>query len=212
MWGALWYVLGCCRVRVMGASVQWALNEFARRGVPVRRIARLDELHLEATILARDLPRARLAAQKAMCSLEPVRTWGLGKTLAPLRRRWGLCAALLLLVLTAAILPQFVWFYEVSGNERVPTQRILRELDAIGVGFGTYGPSIKPQEVKNQLLCRIPELQWLTIQQSGGTAVVVVRERPVTEPVNDRRTPRNVVASRAGVLTRVAVYEGGSLC
>ena len=212
MWGVLWYVLGCCRVRLMGASVQWALNELARRGVPVRRIARLDELHLEATILARDLPRARLAAQKAMCSLEPVRTWGLSKTLAPLRRRWGLCAALLLLVLAVAILPQFVWFYEVSGNERVPTQRILRELDAIGVGFGTYGPSIKPQEVKNQLLCRIPELQWLTIQQRGGTAVVVVRERPVTEPVNDRRTPRNVVASRAGVLTRVAVYEGGSLC
>ena len=212
MWGVLWYVLGCCRVCVTGASVQWALNEFARRGIPARKICHVDELHLEATILARDLPRARLAAQRAMCSLEPVRQWGLSRTLAPLKKRWGLCAALLVLVLAAAVLPRFVWFYEVSGNERVPTQKILRELDAIGVGFGTYGPSIKPQEVKNQMLCRIPELQWLTIQQSGGTAVVVVRERPLTEPVNDRRTPRNVVASRAGVLTRVAVYEGGSLC
>ena len=159
MWGVLWYVLGCCRVCVTGASVQWALNEFARRGIPARKICHVDELHLEATILARDLPRARLAAQRAMCSLEPVRQCGLARTLAPLKKRWGLCAALLVLVLAAAVWPRFVWFYEVSGNERVPTQKILRELDAIGVGFGTYGPSIKPQEVKNQMLCRIPELQ-----------------------------------------------------
>lgn len=95
---------------------------------------------------------------------------------------------------------------------RVPTQRILREVAAAGVRFGTYGPSIHPQEVKNRVLTRIPELQWLTVQQSGGRATIVVRERPQTERIHDRRTPCNVVASRAGVLTRVEVLEGGSLC
>lgn len=109
------------------------------------------------------------------------------------------------------IVPKFVFFYTVEGNETVPSAQILRELQELGVGFGTYGPSIKPQELKNQMLLRIPKLQWLTVQRAVR-AVVVVRERPEKEPVLDRRSPVNVVASRAGVLTRVQAEAGNCLC
>ena len=85
----------------------------------------------------------------------------------------------------------------------MPSAQILRELQELGVGFGTYGPSIKPQELKNQMLLRIPKLQWLTVQQSGMCARVVVRERPDKEAVLDRKAPTDVIAARAGVLTRV---------
>ena len=88
----------------------------------------------------------------------------------------------------------------------------LRELRELGVGFGTYGPSIKPQELKNQMLLRIPKLQWLTVQQSGMCARVVVRERPDKAPVLDRKVPTDVIASRAGVLTRVEAVAGNCLC
>ena len=90
--------------------------------------------------------------------------------------------------------------------------QILRELRELGVGFGTYGPSIKPQELKNQMLLRIPKLQWLTVQQSGMCARVVVRERPDKAPVLDRKVPTDVIASRAGVLTRVEAVAGNCLC
>ena len=62
------------------------------------------------------------------------------------------------------------------------------------------------------MLFRIPELQWLTVTQSGACATVVVRERPEAEPVDDRKTARNVVAARAGLVTRVSVLAGSSLC
>ena len=212
MWGIVWFFLGSCRVRLTGARVQWALNELARRRIAFRDIVHTDEWSVEVTILTRDLARAQLAAQRAMCSLTLLRRRGAGVLFRGLLRRPGLLAALGALVLAAVVLPKFVWFYEVTGNVRVPTARILREVAAAGADFGTYGPSIKPQEIKNRVLVRIPELQWLTIQQSGGKAVIVVRERPQKESINDRRTPRNVIASRAGVLTKVDVYEGGSLC
>lgn len=126
-------------------------------------------------------------------------------------------AAALLILLAAAIaagivVPKYVFFYEVEGNEAVPSAQILRELRELGVGFGTYGPSIKPQELKNQMLLRIPKLQWLTVQQSGMCARVVVRERPDKAPVLDRKVPTDVIASRAGVLTRVEAVAGNCLC
>ena len=104
-----------------------------------------------------------------------------------------------------------MFFYRVSGNDSVPAEQILRELQDLGVGFGTYGPDIKPQDLKNQMLRRIPALQWLTVTQSGMCAEVVVRERPEREPVLDRTTPQNVVASRAGVITEVLCFDGNCL-
>ncbi len=61
------------------------------------------------------------------------------------------------------------------------------------------------------MLRRIPELQWLTVTQNGMCAEVVVRERPEREPVLDRKTPQNVVASRAGVITEVLCFDGNCL-
>ena len=62
------------------------------------------------------------------------------------------------------------------------------------------------------MLLRIPKLQWLTVQQSGMCARVVVRERPDKAPVLDRKVPTDVIASRAGVLTRVEAVAGNCLC
>ena len=96
--------------------------------------------------------------------------------------------------------------------ERGGFSTVFGGLRKLGVGFGTYGPSIKPQELKNQMLLRIPKLQWLTVQQSGMCARVVVRERPDKAPVLDRKVPTDVIASRAGVLTRVEAVAGNCLC
>lgn len=212
MWEVIWFLVGSCRVRVTGASPQWALNMLVQQRIAFRNIVRVDAMTVEFSIRTRDAARAELAVQRAMCTMQIMRRQGLGVTLRGALRRPVLLAVLTVLVLGTVIAPKFVWSYTVTGNVRVPTQRILREVAAAGVRFGTYGPSIHPQEVKNRVLTRIPELQWLTVQQSGGRATIVVRERPQTERIHDRRTPCNVVASRAGVLTRVEVLEGGSLC
>ena len=119
---------------------------------------------------------------------------------------------LLLAMAGAFVIPKFVFFYEVVGNETVPEAQILRELQNLGVGFGTYGPSIHPQDLKNRMLLQIPKLQWLTVQQSGMRACVVVRERPEAIAVEERRAPMNVVAGKDGVITSVSAMEGNCLC
>lgn len=212
MWRLVWYLLGCSRVRLTGASPQWALNALSQRRIGFRQTVRLDEFTLEITILSRDLARARAAAERAMCELEMVDERGLKASFGGLRKRAVFLLALTLVAAAAVWLPRFVLFYQVEGNVTVPEEQILRELRELGIGFGTYGPSIKPQWVMNHLLLRIPELQWVTVTQNGCCASVVVRERQETPEVLDRRSPRNVIASRSGVLTQVTVMEGNNLC
>ncbi len=212
MWKILFFFLRSCRVRLTGASPEWALNEFSERRILFREIRRMDALTIELRIRRKDLPSAMLAAQRAMCDLDIVQPLGFFALFFGLKKRPVLLFFTILTIFIAIFLPKFVWFYEVTGNERIPTQQIIRELDAIGVGFGTYGPTIKPQMVKTRMMLRIPEIEWLTVTQNGACAQVVVREREEKEPILDRKTPQDVIASRAGLLTRVEIFEGNVLC
>lgn len=212
MWRVIWFFLGLCRLRVHGADPERVLTRLARQRVAFHGCRKQDAFSLSLWVLRRDAARAAELARQGGFACETVEQGGFPTIVAPLRRRPVLLVLLALAVASAVVVPKFVFFYEVEGNETVPSEQILRELQALGVGFGTYGPSIKPQALKNQMLLRIPKLQWLTVQQSGMRARVVVRERLETEPVLDRQTPTNVVAARTGIITRVQAEAGNCLC
>lgn len=212
MWRLIWFLQGYVQAELRGASPEWALERLSNARVAFLRVQRIDDFTIALLILRKDVLKAEAAARKAMCELAVVREMGFGKTFGGLWRRRLFALGLLLCAAGAFVIPKFVFFYDVVGNETVPDAEILRALHSLGVGFGTYGPDIQPQALKNKMLLLVPELQWFTVQQSGMCAHVVVRERSEKLAVEERRAPMNVVAAKDGVLTSVSSLEGNCLC
>lgn len=212
MWRLIWFLQGYVQAELRGASPEWALERLSNARVAFLRVQRIDDFTIALLILRKDVLKAEAAARKAMCELAVVREMGFGKTFGGLWRRRLFVLGLVLCAAGAFVIPKFVFFYDVVGNETVPDAEILRALHSLGVGFGTYGPEIQPQALKNKMLLLVPELQWFTVQQSGMCAHVVVRERPEKLAVEERRAPMNVVAAKDGVLTSVSSLEGNCLC
>ena len=212
MWRIIWFLQGYVRAKIKGASPEWALERLTQARAAFLEPVREDGVTISLLLLKKDVCKARAAAQKAMCELEIAAEYGLSKSLGGLFRRRAFCIALVLAMAASFVVPKFVFFYEVTGNETVPEEKILRAIKSLGVGFGTYGPSIKPQELKNKMLLLIPELQWFTVQQSGMRARIIVRERPERIEVEERRAPMDVVAAKDGVITSVFAYDGNCLC
>lgn len=212
MWRLIWFLQGYVHAELRGASPEWALERLSNARVAFLRVQRIDDFTIALLILRKDVLKAEAAARKAMCELAVVREMGFGKTFGGLWRRRLFVLGLLLCAAGAFVIPKFVFFYDVVGNETVPDAEILRALHSLGVGFGTYGPDIQPQALKNKMLLLVPELQWFTVQQSGMRAHVVVRERSEKLAVEERRAPMNVVAAKDGVLTSVSSLEGNCLC
>ena len=212
MWRFVWYMQGYVRARICGAYPEWALEKLSNARIAFLEPVRQDEFTICLLLLKKDVPKAALAAQRGMCELETADEYGFQKSFGGLFRRKAFAALLILCMAGAIVIPKFVFFYEVVGNETVPDAQILRALKTLGVGFGTYGPNIRPQELKNKMLLLIPELQWFTVQQSGMRARIIVRERPEKLPVEERRAPMNVVAAKDGVITSVSSLEGNCLC
>ena len=212
MWRIIWFLQGYVRAKIKGASPEWALERLTQARAAFLEPKREDDVTISVLLLKKDVLKAQTAAQRAMCELEIAEEYGLSKSLGGLFHRRAFCIAIALAMAASFVIPKFVFFYEVTGNEAVPEEMILRAMKSLGVGFGTYGPDIKPQELKNKMLLLIPELQWFTVQQSGMRARVVVRERPERIPVEERRAPMDVVAAKDGVITSVYAFDGNCLC
>ena len=159
MWRVIWFFLGVSRLSITGASPEWCMQRLAKARVAFHFGAKPDEFTAEVWVLRRDEARAAQLIRMGGCDCEVLEHGGFAAVFGGLGKRPVLLVLLAAAIAAAIVVPKFVFFYAVEGNETVPSAQILRELRELGVGFGTYGPSIKPQELKNQMLLRIPKLQ-----------------------------------------------------
>ena len=203
-----WYLRGFWIVEITGATPGWILNRLTRKRIPFWGVTWLDDFTLRLSVFPRDLPAVRQAADAAMCDMRDASMMGAKQALRGVFHRPVLIVMLVLAVLTVVVTPQFLLFYEVSGNETVPDELILRTLEDLGVGFGMHGPKIRPKWIKDHVLNRLPQLQWITVTQNGCMARVVVRERPETPQTLERRGFANVIATRTGLITEQSILAG----
>lgn len=123
------------------------------------------------------------------------------------RKRWGLFAGLAASLLFLFVSQCFVWEIEVAGNERVSSQQILSELEALGVRRFAFIPNIDFRMKKQEALLAMPQLSWLVINQNGCRLRVEVAERQIP-PLIKEDDPCDIVAARTGQIKYMDVYAG----
>ena len=104
-----------------------------------------------------------------------------------------------------------IWDFQVSGNDTVPTETILRALEDYGITVGSPGLHIDQETMRNHVLLALPEVSWLAVNVRGCVAHVQVVERHRPPKAADRSTVTNIVARRAGLITKVEALEGQAM-
>ncbi len=211
MLGAVNLLRGSVEVEVEGAFPERFLNVCSQNGIAFWGLQRMDETHLRAHILPQGYKKVQHFAEKCLCTVVPVQKKGVPFFLWRLRRRHLLFLGFGACILALYILSMFIWEFEVVGNETVSDGEILENLAEIGVKMGTYGPSIDINEIKNEMILRVEELSWLTVNVKGSRAVVEVRERiPKPELIPDG-SPCNIVSARDGVVVSIDTLSGAAV-
>lgn len=103
------------------------------------------------------------AAAECGAELRRMEEWGAPTALRRMRRRyvlWGTLAAVLALFWYGNT---FIWDFQVTGNETVPTEKILRALENSGVTTGTRSLSFDQEELRNHVLLELGDISWLSV-------------------------------------------------
>ena len=150
----------------------------------------------------------RKAAESLDCTITVIGREGAPFFVGRFRNRTALMTGLVICGLGLFLGSFFIWDYEITGNETVPEERILRALQENGVELGAFGLSLDGENIRNHVLLDIPELSWVAVNVSGCRAKVQVRERVMAPERWDEQTPTNVVARRAGLVLEVRALNG----
>lgn len=205
------FLRGSVLVEVESGEPERLLNRCAAEDVPFWALQWCSPVTLRLHTTRRGLHRLRHIARHSGALVTTLREHGAPRLLGRLRRRYVLLAGLLM---AAALLVEgnfTIWEFQVSGNETVPRERILRVLEDCGVTIGSRSLDIDQKQLRSRALLQLPELVWLAVNVRGCVAQVQVVERVTGEEPVQEKVIGNVVARRAGLVTRVEALSGQAM-
>ena len=205
------WILALCgyvRLEVCGVHPERVLNACAAAGIACMASEPVDAYTLRITVRVRCEETVTELARRCQCEVKTLYRRGLPQLLRRAARYRGACAGLLAVVLALLASSLFIWRIDVTGNETLTTGQILRCLDECGVRPGTYWPALSNDLVRNDMVLRLPELRWLTVNVRGSCAEVIVREKEPLPDITPDDTPVSIYASATGVILSMDVYAG----
>jgi similar to stage IV sporulation protein len=205
---ALNYVRGSIHVQVECLYPERFVNVCAHNELEFWDLERVSKTSVRVTMHIGGYRKLRELSENSDFTVKPVKKTGVPFFLWKIRKRYMLLAGMFLCFASVWGLSLFVWEMEVYGNEKVPTQKIVEELDSLGIKIGAFGPSIVSEAVSNDILLRIPELSWIAINVYGSHMDVLVRERIPVPEIVDEHAPMMVYATKSGIITKMSVLEG----
>ena len=215
---AMNYVRGTVTLTARGLFPERLLNLCAQEGAPCWGVEWTDDHTLRLTTFRHKLSLVKKLAQRAGCEISVEGRRGLPDFLGRFRRQYAFLIGLALSLMAVCVLSKFVLTIDVTGNETVPTARILSQLRLEGVRPGVYGPGLDRKAIAQRALRELEELSWMSINLYGTRLEVVVREAVESPEIVDDEGVYDVVSEADGIITQVeplvgeaAVQEGDTV-
>ena len=205
------YVRGCTRLRLRGCEPERCLQALLDAGIAFWGTHKPDEFTLLLTLYRMDAARAVSICHRCQCDVDTTTLPSFRRDFYGLKKRWALLLGMLLILAGVLLAPNVILDVEVTGCETLEPEQVIRALDDLGVHFGTWGPSIDSERLRNELLRRIPELRWIGVNWCGLRAKVQVSEQDPVHSSLDRLGCSDLISCTDGVVTGVEVYNGQAL-
>ncbi len=199
------------RIEVFSTDIPGMLSLFKKNQIAINDAEYLDELTMLLTVSRQDYKRL-CRIKKGNQTIKVKRRKGIYWNLKTLLKRPVLIFAVLTLLFATAILPTRVLFIQVSGNKTIPQNFILDQAHSCGIRFGASRRVIRSEQIKNDLIERIPELKWAAVTTSGCVATIHVEEGSVIPQEKVDAEPGNIVAAQDSVVEEVIVAKGNPVC
>lgn len=135
-------------------------------------------------------------------------TRGVPQILYRYRHRYGIPVGALLFAAGIFFSSQYIWCFEITGNEVMTDEEIIAGLTELGCGIGARRSKIAFDDVENEFALRSDHTAWISVNMKGTTARVEVRE--VKNGAGGDKTGKcaNLVAKESGEIVYLDVSSG----
>lgn len=194
------------------ADIPETLKRLANAHIGIQDVQYVDELSLVMTIAYGDYRKLCAIAEKYGDSIRLLHKVGVYWDFLSLAPRVVLLSGIAVMIALTLMLPKWILFVEVEGNETVSVNQILEAAEQSGIRFGASRREVRSERVKNAMLEQLPALSWVGVNTRGCVAFISVRERSETQEEVKQSAVSNIVASADGVIISATATSGDLLC
>lgn len=180
----------CAKLRILSDEHIFCENEF-RFTVP---------MHREREII--------FAMQAASVSCRTVSRKGLLSVLEKYRARVGLLVGVFLFALIVPLASGIVWQIDIVGNSILSEGDVLSALQGAGLTLGTRLSRIDTDSIERRTLLVEGRISWISVNMSGTTAYVEIRERIDADKPERTKPYANIVSCEDAMIVEIETYAG----
>lgn len=199
---------GTVEFQISGKFLERFLNLAAWAGIPIWNGKRCGDV-FTGTTLAKRYQDFRPLARKTHVSVQVTKRNGLPFLQFRYRKRAGMILGLLVVLISIFVSGQFVWKIQVNGNVQVPTNEILHAAEKQGLRKGVLKSRVDVIKIGELLSVQFDEISWAAVNLIGTIANIDIVERVMPPEMVGEEFPCNVIATRAGQIVSLDIYEGG---
>ncbi|RYG74730.1 sporulation protein YqfD [Lentibacillus lipolyticus] len=201
---------GYVTVRVEGRYPELFFQKCAEQGIIAWGIQKKSETTCVGNFKLQDISGLRKLKWGTNYKLAFTSRRGLPFLMRRFMKRKEVLLALALSVLLIFCLSNIIWEVKITNVPKDLEEKISKQLDEYGIHRGSWTFTLEPpSEIQQQLMNDIPELLWIGVQQKGTTYVLEGVEKTIVEEEEEEVDgPRNLVASKKGVIEKMYVSKG----
>lgn len=188
------------------------LKQLKETGVELLNIQFLDPLTVEFHVCCKPNDSIIRLLDHYTESYQISPTFTVFTALLNLFQRPVLLIGLLFIFSLTFFLPTRILFIQVSGNNIISENEIISQAANCGLRFGSDRREIRSEIVKNHLMSKIPQLQWVGVNTYGCVAVISVREEALKDTVTENHQIANIIAARDGIILNCTTLQGTQVC
>lgn len=193
-----------------GKFTERLLNITAQRGIVLWNAVPGQGV-IKGSVSAAEYRRIRPVARRAGVRMKIKKKHGLPFFVKKYKPRAGIPAGAALGLALMLFLSNFVWTINITGAKHIGNAEISAALAENGVYIGAYKGGIEPDKVKRGMLLSVEPLGWMSVNLTGSTAQVELKEKSDRPETGVTLLPCNIKASQDGVITKISAKTGVSL-
>ena len=202
------FIFGYLNVEVEGYYIERFINTCISKNIFFWGMKRTKSTIMYLNLGASEFKQAIKIAKKHGCKMKIISKNGLPFLIKRYKKRKIFAILLFIVFVIIFGLSKFIWNIEVTGNDTISSEEILKELSEDGLTIGILKSKVDTENIINKIRYTRNDIAWIGIEIQGTNAIVKIVEADKKPEIINENDYCNIVANKDGTIEKITAQNG----
>lgn len=199
---------GTVIIEVEGFFVERFINLCKTQNIEITDIRYITGGLISIKTASNNLSALKKTASQTKCKIKIKKRKGIYFVLFRYKKRRMFFLLFVLLLFFAIVFSTYIFRINITGNNRISDEEILKVLKKADVYVGKNRLFVDERKAGNLLRTEIYDIAWVGVEVKGTKINVKIVEKTLMEDEENENIQGNIVSNKSGIITKIIAENG----